>query len=202
MAALPWLVSGLASLGGGIAANASNKKRAAEQMAFQERMSSTAYQRATEDMRLSGINPMLAYQQGGASSPGGAMATMDDVISPAVSSAMHGRRLKEEILGMEAQRNLMKQQGNVATSQAGLNQMHTNIGAEHLEGARLENLHSAAALPRAQFQSWMDRSKLGKAGQITDRVRDTIFPFLMLGKQGGPMGAPFGRGGSSIRGRY
>lgn len=45
---------------------------AQKQMDFQERMSSTSWQRGTADMMAAGINPMLAVSQGGASSPAGA----------------------------------------------------------------------------------------------------------------------------------
>lgn len=48
---------------------------AREQMGFQEYMSGTAYQRAMKDMRAAGLNPILAYQQGGASTPSGAMGS-------------------------------------------------------------------------------------------------------------------------------
>ena len=47
-------------------------QQAQRQMKYQERMSNSAYQRAMTDMKKAGLNPMLAYTQGGASVPGGA----------------------------------------------------------------------------------------------------------------------------------
>lgn len=59
--------------------NAASQANAREQMAFQERMSNTAYQRAVKDMEAAGLNPMLAYSQGGASAPSGAMGAIQQV---------------------------------------------------------------------------------------------------------------------------
>lgn len=56
--------------------NWANAMQAQRQMAFQEQMSNTSYQRAVKDLRKAGLNPILAALNSGASTPPGAMAQM------------------------------------------------------------------------------------------------------------------------------
>lgn len=91
------LFSGLATAGSSILGylgqretNKTNVDLGREQMAFQERMSGTAYQRAVKDLETAGLNPMLAYSQGGASAPLGSMPQVQNAVAAGVSSAAQG----------------------------------------------------------------------------------------------------------------
>ncbi len=82
------ILGALLGLGGSAISSALSYKIAKENRQWQERMSNTAYQRGMKDMKLAGLNPILAYQKGGASTPPGAMSTVADPTSSVTTGYM------------------------------------------------------------------------------------------------------------------
>lgn len=78
------LIGGVLSNRGQSSANQQNQQLTQENRDWMERMSGTSYQRAVTDMEAAGLNPMLAYQQGGASTPTSAAPVMQNTLGAGV----------------------------------------------------------------------------------------------------------------------
>lgn len=161
--------------------NAFSALQAQKQMDFQERMSSTSWQRGVADMRRAGINPMLAFSQGGASSPSGSAASASQIamqtgspmitgasqnnaIGPAVSSAMDAIRLQADL------KNLSATHDNI--------QSQTNLNNTHAVKVAADTNLSKAALNKAQTMSHMwdipNRITKGISSHVTPQAAKVI----------------------------
>lgn len=105
------LISGGLSYLGQSSANAANAQQADYNRSFQAQMRATQYQTAVKDMQAAGLNPMLAYQNGGAGNVSGAVAApMQNAVGQGVSSALQSRQTLAASKNLDEQNKLIPAQ--------------------------------------------------------------------------------------------
>jgi len=144
-------------------ANQQNIALQRENQAWEERMSSSSWQRGVNDMMAAGINPMLAINQGGASTPTTSAAQVE---STGESWAEIGKHVGSAT-GIALQRKLMQKQ---------LDQVDANISKTLSEGeavrATIPGINAESAAKSANLRDQMENQAALLKEQIANVIKD------------------------------
>jgi hypothetical protein len=112
------VIAGGLSYIGGQERNEAQQNIAQQANAFSAQQFASRYQTTVTDMQKAGLNPMLAYSQGGGSPPSGQQANMQDPITPAVQSYQAQRMNSAQTANVEADTENKKAQADLIAGQA------------------------------------------------------------------------------------
>jgi len=120
-------------------------------------MANSAYQRSTVDMRLAGLNPMLAYAQGGADVSSAAQKSGGEALG---HTANESYRLSEELKQIRSATELNRELARKASAETASVQTSTALVATQLPKARTwENIWAQGERATGSVRNVIERSE-------------------------------------------
>lgn len=160
-------VAAIGSIGSAGVTGYMNYQQQKKQNQWSAKMSNTAYQRAVRDMEAAGINPALAYKQGGASAPTSSQMSYEapDLADAVISSA----RVKNETALAENTVAKTGQEVENLKAQEALTKMDTVLKANQAKIIEKD-------LAPSQFKSDLGEAGMNLMKPILDSIKNSAKP--------------------------
>lgn len=154
------IFSGISGASAQKKANKANIALQREQQSWEKMMSDTSWQRGMEDMKAAGMNPMLAFSEGGASTPSVSAATVQpvDAMARGVSSAATKAMQLAQI-------NLTQEQARKTSAEADYTAAHT---AANIPELSFRSTQESNRLSAEVDKIVAEIAQLEKTGKLTD----------------------------------
>lgn len=164
------LIGGISSMFGSSKQNKAARDQMVMQQQFEERMSNTSYQRAVKDMEAAGLNPMLAYSQGGASTP---QVQQAPVVNP-MGDMPRSLASAAGAMTTYAQIEKMQSEADKARAEADEARARIPVHGENVEVLRQNVKESIGRLERMQDEMALLRQQTATSAASADHMRAMV----------------------------